>query len=197
MTELSPASHIVPSDSTAKGKAGAVGVLLPNTVAHFHRETAWGLEDDGRGELWLRGPQVMFGYHGNPQATADTFGQFADQQWLRTGDIARVDADGYFWIVDRIKELIKYKGFQVICIACSKWVCLSPLMSPGLVCPGLGPSTPVCLWLWPPNLAPLHARRENTPALSGGCNTCRCKPHRRLQLCGRPPSPNDSSPRHC
>lgn len=62
-----------------------------------------------QGELYIRGPQVMAGYHNNPAATRATI----DAGWLRTGDIAYYDRDGYFYIVDRLKELIKTKGFQV------------------------------------------------------------------------------------
>ena len=58
----------------------------------------------------MRGPQVMAGYHENPAATAATL---TPDGWLRTGDVARIDADGYLHIVDRVKELIKVKGFQV------------------------------------------------------------------------------------
>ena len=64
----------------------------------------------GRGELWVRGPLVMRGYLNNPEATAATID--ADG-WLHTGDVAVIDEDGHMTIVDRVKELIKYKGFQV------------------------------------------------------------------------------------
>src|SRR5262249_44247410 len=62
------------------------------------------------GELCIRGPQVMRGYLGQPEATAFTIDE---DGWLHTGDVASIDEDGYVAIVDRIKELIKYKGFQV------------------------------------------------------------------------------------
>ena len=58
----------------------------------------------------MRGPQVMTGYLNNPEATAATIDE---DGWLHSGDVAVVDSDGYFQIVDRLKELIKYKGFQV------------------------------------------------------------------------------------
>ena len=63
-----------------------------------------------RGELWMRGPQIMIGYLNNHEATAATVDE---DGWLHSGDVAVVDSDGYFQIVDRLKELIKYKGFQV------------------------------------------------------------------------------------
>ncbi|MEO9896813.1 MAG: hypothetical protein ABJD13_11680 [Paracoccaceae bacterium] len=63
-----------------------------------------------RGELWIKGPQVMLGYLNNEKATAQTI---TSDGWLKTGDIAIIDTDGYMFTVDRLKELIKYKGFQV------------------------------------------------------------------------------------
>jgi acyl-CoA synthetase (AMP-forming)/AMP-acid ligase II len=60
--------------------------------------------------VWIRGPQVMKGYHNQPEATAATL---TPDGWLRTGDVGTMDADGYTSIVDRLKELIKYKGYQV------------------------------------------------------------------------------------
>ncbi|MDG2261836.1 MAG: AMP-binding protein, partial [Actinomycetota bacterium] len=60
--------------------------------------------------LWIQGPQVMKGYLNNDVATAETIDS---DMWLHTGDVARIDSDGHVYIVDRVKELIKYKGFQV------------------------------------------------------------------------------------
>ncbi|MFD5031602.1 4-coumarate--CoA ligase family protein [Streptomyces sp. NPDC058405] len=111
MTELSPGTHVVPL-SAADPPPGAVGKLLPSTEM---RVVA--LDDPGKdvdpgaeGEILLRGPQVMKGYLGRPDATAEMID--ADG-WVHTGDVGRVDADGWLFVVDRVKELIKYKGFQV------------------------------------------------------------------------------------
>jgi len=105
MTELSPVSHFC-SHQNASRKRGSVGPLLPNLTA---RLVASDGVDAQRGELWVRGPTVMKGYVHNKRATDETI---TPDGWLRTGDVAIVDKDGYFWIVDRVKELIKYKGFQ-------------------------------------------------------------------------------------
>ncbi|AGI67331.1 4-coumarate--CoA ligase [Octadecabacter antarcticus 307] len=108
MTELSPVSHLVPSNAP---RSGAVGVAIPNTRSKiFDPDSGEVLGVDGEGELWVKGPQVMQGYLNNANATVETI---TDDGWLRTGDIARIDSDGYMFIVDRLKELIKYKGFQV------------------------------------------------------------------------------------
>jgi acyl-CoA synthetase (AMP-forming)/AMP-acid ligase II len=107
MTELSPVSHMV-DPASSKGRGGQIGPAVADTESRVvDPETG---EDAERGELWVRGPQVMKGYLNNDEATAETI--VADG-WLRTGDIAVVDDDGFFEIVDRLKELIKYKGFQV------------------------------------------------------------------------------------
>ncbi|MFI5756190.1 4-coumarate--CoA ligase family protein [Streptomyces sp. NPDC051569] len=111
MTELSPGTHAVPL-SAAAPPPGTVGKLLPGTEMRLVA-----LDDPGRdvapgaeGEILLRGPQVMKGYLGRPDATADMID--ADG-WVRTGDVGRVDADGWLFVVDRVKELIKYRGFQI------------------------------------------------------------------------------------
>jgi 4-coumarate--CoA ligase len=108
MTELSPVSHLTP---VGQFKPGSVGVTAPNTEMRVVDPlTGDDLDVDADGEIWVRGPQVMKGYLNNERATADTI---TDEGWLRTGDIGHVDGDGHVFVVDRLKELIKYKGFQV------------------------------------------------------------------------------------
>ena len=108
MTELSPASHITPDGGV---RPGAVGVTLPSTESRIvDPDTGKDVAPGEAGELWVRGPQVMKGYLNNAEATAETI---TDDGWLRTGDLGNFDADGYLYIRDRLKELIKFKGFQV------------------------------------------------------------------------------------
>lgn len=108
MTELSPVSHLVPGDAP---RSGAAGLLVSNTSCKIvDPDSGASLPIGKEGELWIKGPQVMQGYLNNPEATALSI---TTDGWLRTGDIAWIDADGYMFIVDRLKELIKYKGFQV------------------------------------------------------------------------------------
>lgn len=108
MTELSPVSHVTPAD---RRKSGASGLTLPNTECRIvNPETLEDMPRGQDGELWVRGPQVMKGYLNNPQATEQSI---LPDGWLRTGDIAHFDDDGFMFITDRLKELIKFKGFQV------------------------------------------------------------------------------------
>jgi acyl-CoA synthetase (AMP-forming)/AMP-acid ligase II len=110
MTEASPVTHLSPIDPQ-RSKAGTVGLLVAGTECRLvDPETGSDVGVGAPGELWSRGPQVMRGYLGNEQATAATLDE---DGWLHSGDIAVVDSEGYFTIVDRLKELIKYKGFQV------------------------------------------------------------------------------------
>lgn len=108
MTELSPVCHV---SALGEARPGAVGRVLPNTECRIvDPATRQDVAPGAEGEVWIRGPQVMKGYLNRPEANEDTF---APGGWLRTGDIGRVDEDGYLFITDRLKELIKYKGFQV------------------------------------------------------------------------------------
>jgi 4-coumarate--CoA ligase len=108
MTELSPVSHATPPGMF---KPGSVGVAVPHTeVRIVDPSTSSPLGVDQDGEVWIRGPQVMKGYLNNEAATKSTIDP---DGWLHTGDIGHIDADGHLFVVDRLKELIKYKGFQV------------------------------------------------------------------------------------
>ena len=110
MTETSPVTHTSPAPPHIV-KFGSVGVPAPNTECKIiDLETGAPLGPNERGEVCVRGPQIMKGYLNKPEATAQTID--ADK-WLHTGDIGYADEDGHFFIVDRAKELIKYKGFQV------------------------------------------------------------------------------------
>ena len=107
MTEISPVSHITPGYDS---RPGSSGVTVANTVSRIVAADGSDLGVNEEGELLVKGPQVMLGYLNNETATRETIDE---EGWLHTGDLARIDEDGYMTIVDRVKELIKYKGFQV------------------------------------------------------------------------------------
>jgi acyl-CoA synthetase (AMP-forming)/AMP-acid ligase II len=111
MTELSPGTHLVPIGQEAAAPPGTVGKLVPSTEARLvDVGTGEDAAPGGEGEIWIRGPQRMKGYFGRPEET-DTM--IDADGWLHTGDIGVVDDDGWWFCVDRVKELIKYKGYQV------------------------------------------------------------------------------------
>jgi acyl-CoA synthetase (AMP-forming)/AMP-acid ligase II len=92
-------------------RPGSTGHLIPNTEARVVDPVDGRELDRGeQGEVWYRGPQIMKGYLNDPEATARTVDA---EGWLHSGDIGYMDADDYLFIVDRVKELIKYKGYQV------------------------------------------------------------------------------------
>jgi acyl-CoA synthetase (AMP-forming)/AMP-acid ligase II len=108
MSETSPMITVVDVTRIAEHPPGTAGLLVASTEARLV-DPATGT-DAPTGELWIRGPQVMLGYLNNPEATAATID--ADG-WLHTGDLGTVDANGYVFLLDRVKELIKYKAYQV------------------------------------------------------------------------------------
>ncbi|QKW10835.1 4-coumarate--CoA ligase family protein [Streptomyces sp. NA04227] len=109
MTELSPGTHVVPLGARDV-PPGTVGKLVAGTEMRVVDEDGRDLGPGERGELLFRGPQVMKGYLGRPE---DTGAMIDPEGWLHTGDIGQVDSDGWLFVVDRVKELIKYKGYQV------------------------------------------------------------------------------------
>jgi acyl-CoA synthetase (AMP-forming)/AMP-acid ligase II len=111
LTETSPVTHVYNKTLTTEDKRGSVGPAIPNTeIMMVDTATGTPIGHNQNGEIWIRGPQVMKGYLNNPQATADSI---TADGWLQTGDIGYVDDDGFLYVVDRVKELIKYKGYQV------------------------------------------------------------------------------------
>ncbi len=120
LTESSPTTHVAPLDGSRTGTIGTPLSLTEDRIVG---------PDDGRelppgevGELWVRGPQVMAGYFNDPEATARTL----VDGWLRTGDLARRDADGFVFVVDRLKELIKTDGCQVAPAEIEGTLCAHP-----------------------------------------------------------------------
>jgi long-chain acyl-CoA synthetase len=109
LTEAAPVTHCNPVYGLRK--AGSIGVPISDVEAKIMDYETFVEKPTGEaGELWVRGPQVMPGYWGRPDETAVT--RTADG-WLRTGDIARVDEDGYCYIVDRLKDMINVGGLKV------------------------------------------------------------------------------------
>lgn len=112
MTEASPVTHLSPTHD-APLKPGSAGCIVPNTevkIVEVGSGSDAELPVGKEGELWIRGPQIMKGYLNRPEETAACLDR---DGWYHTGDVGYVDGDGYFFIVDRTKELIKYKGLQV------------------------------------------------------------------------------------
>ena len=119
MTETSPLGATIPPERTDKRKT--VGNISPNMdfrVVDPETLQDTGMEVDGAaspGELWCRGPNVTKGYYRNDEATKNSYATDEDGRlWFRTGDIGTIDNEGFLTIVDRIKEMFKYKGLQVI-----------------------------------------------------------------------------------
>ena len=108
LTETSPAVCINPLD--LKEYNGSIGLPVPSTDVAIWSEDGQPLPVGEAGELMVRGPQVMKGYWQRPEETAKVLGS---DGWLHTGDIARMDEKGYFYIVDRKKDMILVSGFNV------------------------------------------------------------------------------------
>jgi len=109
LTECSPAVTMNPADGLER--MGTVGQAMPGTALMCIDDNGDEVAVGERGELCVKGPQVMKGYWNRPEATRDTF--TPDGEWLRTGDVAVIDEDGFVKIVDRIKDLILVSGFNV------------------------------------------------------------------------------------
>lgn len=112
LSEASPVTHCNPL--TAEERIGSMGVPFPDVEARLvDMQTGEDVPFDGEstGELWVRGPQVMKGYWNRPEETRSSLDT---EGWLRTGDVCRADPDGYFYVVDRRKDVINVSGYQVL-----------------------------------------------------------------------------------
>ena len=111
MTETTAVSHSTPFD---RPKAGSFGVPLPSVnAAIVNIEGTDFMPVNEVGELILNGPNIMQGYWKRPESDAETFLEIAGKKWLRTGDLVRMDEEGYFHFFDRKRDLIKHKGYSV------------------------------------------------------------------------------------
>jgi long-chain acyl-CoA synthetase len=111
-TELTATSH---GNPRGKGKIGSIGIPLPSAIsAVLDLEKNEFLPFGQMGELAVTSPQVTKGYWNNPEATKECEAIIDGIRWWRTGDLGRMDEDGYFYIYDRKRDIIKYKGLQVL-----------------------------------------------------------------------------------
>jgi long-chain acyl-CoA synthetase len=108
LTETSPAACINPLN--LKDYNGSIGLPISSTYCRLIDEDGKIITNGEPGELTIKGPQVMQGYWNLPEETANVL---SDDGWLKTGDIAKMDGDGFFYIVDRIKDMILVSGFNV------------------------------------------------------------------------------------
>ena len=131
MSEATAAIAVVPTPEPERIVRGSVGELLPGTDARIvDPDTGADLGAGAEGELLVRGPQLMRGYRGRPEATAATIDT---DGWLHTGDLATVEAEGVVRITDRLKELIKVKGFQVAPAELEGLLCTHPSVADAAV----------------------------------------------------------------
>ncbi|KAL5332061.1 hypothetical protein ACEPPN_001604 [Leptodophora sp. 'Broadleaf-Isolate-01'] len=107
LSETSPATHI---QKQWDNGLGSCGPPLPNQIIKFMSADGIEVPTGTEGEVWVKGPNVFLGYHNNAEATASSI---TEDQFFKTGDIGYEDERGNMYITDRVKELIKYKGFQV------------------------------------------------------------------------------------
>jgi acyl-CoA synthetase (AMP-forming)/AMP-acid ligase II len=108
---MTESAGVVAASYPARGRRGASGQMLPGTEGRVvDADTGIDVDRGSRGEIWFRGPQAFKGYLNRPEETAATI---TADGWIRTGDIGHIDEEGYLYITDRLKELIKVKGFQV------------------------------------------------------------------------------------
>jgi len=109
LSETSPTTHMQPWEDW-NVHLGSVGKLLPNLTAKYINAEEKEVPAGQTGELWIKGPNIFKGYLNNVEGTKNAL---TDDGYFKTGDVGHQDSKGNFYITDRVKELIKYKGFQV------------------------------------------------------------------------------------
>lgn len=112
LSETSPMTHTQPWNEW-ETSMGSVGKMFPNMLARYVSAQGKELGPGETGELWLAGPNIFQGYWKNEAATRDAVEVIDGHRWFKTGDVGFQDEQHNFYITDRVKELIKYKGFQV------------------------------------------------------------------------------------
>ena len=130
MTEAGPLIAVTPLADPRLIRPGSVGLLVPGTEAKVVDPQSGAPLAGEDGELLVRGPQLMAGYFDDPAATADSIDS---EGWLHTGDLGHFDEDGYVFLVDRLKELIKVKGFQVAPAELESVLCAHPAVADAAV----------------------------------------------------------------
>jgi acyl-CoA synthetase (AMP-forming)/AMP-acid ligase II len=135
---LTEATGPVTITPCARIRRGSVGRVVPSAECRVvDPRDGRPLETDELGEIMVRGPQVMKGYLRNPVATASTL---EPDGWLHTGDVGSFDADGYLRVVDRVKEIIKYKGYQVAPAELEAVLVTHPAIADAAVIPSPAPA---------------------------------------------------------
>lgn len=109
LSETSPTTHTQPWEDWEKS-IGSVGTLLPNQTTKYMSPEEKEVPVGETGELWIKGPNIFLGYLNNEEGTKNAL---TEDGYFKTGDVGHQDKNGNFFITDRVKELIKYKGFQV------------------------------------------------------------------------------------
>ena len=128
---MTESSGVIATTYPGRHRVGSSGQLLPGTQARVVDPLSGADAPRGEpGEIWFRGPQAFKGYLNEPAATASTI---TPEGWVRTGDIGHIDGDGYLYVTDRLKELIKVKGFQVAPAELEALLCTHPQVADAAV----------------------------------------------------------------
>jgi long-chain acyl-CoA synthetase len=170
LTECSPVTHANPP---TEPRGGSIGIPLPDTRTRIVdlADPTKDAEEGQPGELWISGPQVMAGYFREPEQTANVITtDAAGRRWLHTGDVARVDSDGYFYILDRKKDMINHGGLKVYPAKVERVIMMHPKVADAAV---IGEDDPTYTEAV---IAKVVARGDGSDALRAAINTL-CREH--------------------